>query len=117
MEFNNADIRVVLDLIARNAGSNIVISEKVQGLVSLNLKDVPWRVALETIVKTANYTVVEEERNILRIVAPEDLVAQLETKAFSLLYVKPPDVYKAIYRERGPTLGGAGLGAGGAAGG
>ncbi|MCZ6689778.1 MAG: hypothetical protein O7H41_09260 [Planctomycetota bacterium] len=106
MEFVDAEIKVVLDLIARNAGSNIVISQDVQGLVSLNLRNVPWRTALDTIVKTANYAVVEEERNILRIVHPDSLQAQLETRSFPLLYVRPPDTYKAIYRERGPGLAG-----------
>ena len=105
MEFVDADIRIVLDLIARNAGSNIVISQDVQGTITLNLRDVPWRTALDTIVKTANYAVVEEERNILRVVSPDSLVAQLETRSYPLLYVRPPDIYKAIYRERGPGLG------------
>ncbi|MCZ6603174.1 MAG: hypothetical protein O6952_09220 [Planctomycetota bacterium] len=116
MEFVDAEIKVVLDLIARNAGSNIVISQDVQGLVSLNLRNVPWRTALDTIVKTANYAVVEEDRNILRIVHPDSLQAQLETRSYPLLYVRPPDTYKAIYRERGPGLSGAAVPAAGTSG-
>ncbi|MGE4618731.1 MAG: hypothetical protein AAEJ04_02865, partial [Planctomycetota bacterium] len=55
IEFQDADLAVVLDLLAKQSGANIVIADDVEGKVSLTLRDVPWREALNTIVKTAGY--------------------------------------------------------------
>jgi type II secretory pathway component GspD/PulD (secretin) len=100
MEFADADIRVVLDLLARQAGKNIVIAKDVTGTVSLNLRNVHWWRALETIVKTADYAVVKENDDIIRVVRPESLKAQLATKVYPLVYLRPPDEYKAVISER-----------------
>ena len=83
IEFQDAELAVVLELLAKQSGANIVISEDVQGKVSLTLRDVPWREALNTIVKTAGYVVVSEREGvseILRIVSPEKLTQQQETR-------------------------------------
>ncbi|MHC4393024.1 MAG: hypothetical protein ACYS22_17160, partial [Planctomycetota bacterium] len=50
MEFIDAEIGPVLDLLARQAGKNIVIANDVKGKVSLNLLNVHWFRALNTIV-------------------------------------------------------------------
>src|SRR6185436_8578291 len=63
-EFENADVRVVIKAVADIAGANIVVGREVEGTVTLTLNDIPWRVALDTIVKTLGYTVVQEERGI-----------------------------------------------------
>jgi len=91
--FQNVDVTVVIDAIAKLANANIVVAPEVKGSVTIRLKDVPWRDALETAVKTLGFTVVEEERGILRVVSPESLVEQLETRAFQLKYVRPPGIY------------------------
>ncbi|MCZ6602224.1 MAG: hypothetical protein O6952_04395, partial [Planctomycetota bacterium] len=46
MEFVDAEIKVVLDLIAHNAEINLVISQDVQGSGSLAVRALPWRDAL-----------------------------------------------------------------------
>lgn len=102
IEFQNADLAVVLDLLAKQSGANIVIAEDVDGKVSLTLRDVPWREALETIVKTAGYVVVSERSGIseiLRIVSPQNLEQQLETRIFRLRYIRPPEQYIAIISD------------------
>ena len=93
-EFENADVRVVIKAVADIAGANIVIGREVEGTVTLTLTDIPWRVALDTIVKTLGYTVVQEERGILRIVDPANLKQQLETRIFALRYVRPRSPYR-----------------------
>lgn len=95
-EFENADVRVVIKAIADTANANIVLGREVEGTVSLTLTDIPWRTALETIVKTLGYTVVQEDRGILRIVDPANLRAQLETRVFRLRFVRPPANYRPI---------------------
>jgi type II secretory pathway component GspD/PulD (secretin) len=100
MEFADADVRVVLDLLARQAGRNIVMASDVAGTVSLNLRNVHWWRALETIVKTAGFVAVRDTDDIIRIVRPDALRAQLETKVYPLVYLRPPDDYKAIISDR-----------------
>lgn len=92
--FDDADIRVVIKSVADTAAANIVVGREVQGTISLTLTDIPWRVALDTIVKTLNYQVVQEERGILRIVDPANLRQQLETRTFRLRFVRPQPSYR-----------------------
>jgi len=113
MEFADADIRIVLDLLARQAGKNIVIADKVQGPVTLNLRNVHWQRALETIVKTAGFVVVQDGDDILRVVLASSLTAQLSTLVYPLNYLRPPDDYKAIIRDSGAGSGATASGAGG----
>jgi len=93
--FDNEDIKRVVSVIATYSGANIVVSPAVKGNVTVNLKNIPWRDALEQIVKTLGYAVVEEDRGILRIVPREDLKQQLETRVIRLKYIRPPAPYRA----------------------
>ena len=95
-EFENAPVRTVIKAIADTANANIVIGREVEGTVTLTLTDIPWRVALDTIVKTLGYAVVPEERGILRIVDPANLSLQLETRVFRLRFVRPQAGYRPI---------------------
>jgi type IV pilus assembly protein PilQ len=104
--FDDADVKKVIDAISKIGGANIVVAPEVKGLVNVRLTNVPWRDALDTIVKTLNYTVVEEDRGILRVVSPSSLKEQLFTKAFHLKYIRPNDEYRATLREN--TGGGSG---------
>ena len=101
MEFRDAPIRVVLDLLARQAGKNIVIHQEIKGNISLNLSNVEWMKALDTVVKTAGYVMVVEEENLIRVVRRQDLEQQLETRIFQLNYIRPPDAFKATISSRG----------------
>jgi type IV pilus assembly protein PilQ len=92
--FTNADVREVIKAVADIAGANIIVGKEVEGTVSLTLNDIPWRVALDTISKTCGFTVVEEERGILRIVDPANLKEQLETRIFTLRFVRPRSPYR-----------------------
>ena len=100
MEFQDADIKIVIELLAKQAGANIMMASDIQGKVSLSLREVPWREALTAVVKTAGYVIVKQEsasaREILRVVRPETLKEQLETRHFQLRYIRPGDPYEAI---------------------
>jgi len=103
MEFQDADIKIVLELLAKQSGANIVMAPDIQGKVSLSLREVPWREALDTIVKTAGYTIVKADtvtgNEILRVVRPESLKDQLVTEYFLLQYIRPDDPYRAIISD------------------
>jgi len=94
--FDNADIKQVIDTIAKLSGANIVIAPEVQGTLSLRLTDVPWRDALDVAVKTLGFVVVEEQRGILRVVDPLSLQAQMESHSYQLRYVRPPARYLPV---------------------
>lgn len=96
MEFDKADIRDVINQIATIANKNIIISDEVKGLVTLRLQNVPWRDALEAIIKNGGYVLAEEAGGrILRVVPPEEIQAQLETEIFKLRYIRPKSPYVA----------------------
>ncbi len=91
--FDNANVQKVLDTIAKISGANIVYGQEVQGTISLRLRDIPWRDALEATAKTLGFVVVEEERGILRVVPPSVMREDLVTKHFQLRYVRPKSAY------------------------
>ena len=80
--FDKADVTKVIDAISKISGANIITAPEVQGSITLRLKDVPWRDALNQVVKTLGFTVVEEDRGILRVVSPATLVDQLISETF-----------------------------------
>lgn len=120
--FTGADVKQVIDAIAKYAGASVVISPKVEGNVFLRLKDVPWRTALDTVAKSLGYVVVEEQWGIYRIVTPETLQKQMVTRVFPIKYLRPPPNYlpridtEYAYNRKGETTGAAGGGAGGVGG-
>ncbi|MBI3820286.1 MAG: hypothetical protein HY286_16460 [Planctomycetes bacterium] len=91
--FQNVDIREVIDVIAKIGSANVIVAPEVKGSINIRLRDQPWRDALDAVVKTLGYSVVEEERGILRVVAREALKEQLETRAFQLKYLRPNGIY------------------------
>ena len=99
MEFQDADIKVVLELLAKQAGANILIASDVKGKVSLSLREVPWQEALDAVVKTAGYTTVLADSTtteIIRVVDPKSLKDQLEVRSYRLRYVRPAEPYVAV---------------------
>jgi type IV pilus assembly protein PilQ len=91
--FENADIQKVIDTIAKISGANIVVAPEVQGTITLRLKNIPWRDALEAAVKTLGFVVVEEDRGILRVVPQSNIRDDLVTKHFTLSYIRPRSTY------------------------
>lgn len=94
--FTNSDIAEVIDAIAKISGANIVVAPEVSGTLSLRLTDVPWRDALSVATKTLGYTIVEEDRGILRVVDPISLQAQMETRSYQLRFLRPKGNYEPI---------------------
>jgi len=91
--FENADIQNVIDTIAKISGANIVVAPEVQGTITLRLRNIPWRDALEAAAKTLGYVVVEEGRGILRIIPPSNLQEEQITRSFQLRYIRPKSIY------------------------
>ena len=87
--FENTEIQKVIDTIGKISGANIITAPEVKGTVTVRLKNIPWRDALDAVVKTLGFVVVEEDRGILRVVPASNIQQDLETKAIQLRFVRP----------------------------
>jgi len=68
LNFQNIEVRAVLQLLADFTGMNLVTSDTVQGNLTLRLKNVPWDQALDIILKTKGLAM-RQNGNIM-LVAP-----------------------------------------------
>jgi type IV pilus assembly protein PilQ len=125
LNFQNIEVRALLQVIADFTNFNVVTSDTVTGTVTLRLKDVPWDQALDIIMQAKGLGV-RKSGNVLWIAPKDEInakekmdleakveVAKLEplrTQAFQLNYVKAADIAKGL---TGQSLAGSG-GSGGA---
>ncbi|MGH8280084.1 MAG: type IV pilus secretin PilQ [Gammaproteobacteria bacterium] len=75
LNFQNIDIRAVLQILADASGKNIVVSDSVHGNITLRLQDVPWDEALDIIMKTKGLAS-RTFGNTLIIGTAQDIAAQ-----------------------------------------
>jgi type II secretory pathway component HofQ len=68
--FEDADLRVIIQTIANVGGANIIIGPGVpeDQQVTLALSGVPWRTALEALLKNYDLALVEEQFGLLRVI-------------------------------------------------
>jgi len=97
LQFDNAPIEAVIKAITDQSDANIVIGPEVKGTVTAHLKDMPWKDALSTVLKSAGFVSVDEPNDTVRITTPENLVKTLETRIFKMSYIKPKG---AAYRAQ-----------------
>lgn len=107
IDFRDADIQNVLRILSYKSGVNIVTGPEVTGLVTIKLKDVPWKRALEVILETYGYGY-EQKDNIITITTIESLKKRREdasilaeqepliTQTFILNYAKAADVIASL---------------------
>jgi len=74
LNFQDIEVRAVLQLIADFTGKNMVTSDTVSGSITLRLKNVPWDQALAIILKTKGLGM-REEGNVMRVAPAEELAA------------------------------------------
>ncbi len=111
LNFQNVEVRAVLQVIADFTGLNIVTSDSVGGSLTLRLKDVPWDQALD-IIKQAKGLGSRKTGNVVWIAPADELAAKeklaleanqqilelepLRTESFQLSYTKAGDVRSLI---------------------
>jgi type IV pilus assembly protein PilQ len=76
LNFQDIETRAVLQLLADASGQNIVVSDSVQGSVTLRLQNVPWDQALDIVLRTKGLDK-RQQGNVI-IVAPADELAARE---------------------------------------
>jgi type IV pilus assembly protein PilQ len=75
LNFQNVEIRTVLQIIAEVAKKNLVVSDNVQGAITLRLKNVPWDQALDIVLKTKGLDK-RETGNVLLIGTVDEIAAR-----------------------------------------
>ena len=75
LNFQNIDIRAVLQILADASGKNIVVSDSVKGNITLRLQDVPWDQALDIIMRTKGLSS-RQFGNTLMIGTAQEIAAQ-----------------------------------------
>ncbi len=76
LNFQDIEVRSVLQLLADFTDQNVVVSDSVEGEVTLRLKNVPWDQALDIILKSKGLAM-RQNGNVL-MVAPADEIAARE---------------------------------------
>ncbi len=98
MEFQDARLVVILEALARQANVNIVIGDDVDSekRLTMTLNGVPWKEALDVIVRTTGYAWLEQDYHIIRVVTPDKLQKDLVTRIFHMNYTTAADVEKVV---------------------
>jgi type IV pilus assembly protein PilQ len=123
LNFQDIDVRSVLQLLADTSGQNIVVSDSVTGNLTLRLQNVPWDQALDIVLRTKGLDKRRQD-NVIIIGPTEELAtrekAQLEahkevqelspirSEFMQANYAKVADLAKMIRPTGGATAGGGG---------
>lgn len=119
LDFTDAPTRQVLQIIAQANGFNLVVSDDVEGNISIVLKDVPWQQALDTILKIKGLDQ-RIDGNILLIGPAETLfmqdklrqeaqvseqaLAPILTQTLQINYARATDLVGLLHSEGHSTL-------------
>lgn len=119
LNFQNINIRAVLQLLADFTGINIVVSDKVQGSITLRLNDIPWDQALDIILttqgldkrQTANVMLIDTKASLDKMeeqqLKSQQIIQRLEPTRSELLqinYAKASDIAILIKDKQNSLL-------------
>jgi type IV pilus assembly protein PilQ len=114
LNFQNVEVRAVLQVIADFTGLNIIASDTVAGNLTLRLKDVPWDQALDIIMRAKGLDK-RASGNVIWVAPRDELIAKeklelearksiaelepLVTRVYSLSYLKANDAAAIVAGE------------------
>ena len=117
LDFQDIEVRRVLQLLADFTSINMVAADSVQGNITLRLKDVPWDQALDIILKTKNLDkrrngsviwiapvteLIKAEEDEAKAIAQSIKLAPIQTEYIQLSYAKVAEVLKLLEDSRNP---------------
>ncbi|NNH34817.1 type IV pilus secretin PilQ family protein [Acinetobacter sp. NIPH 2377] len=115
LDFQDIEVRRVLQLLADFTEINMVAADSVQGNITLRLKDVPWDQALDIILKTKNLDkrrngnviwiaplaeLIKAEDDEVKAIAQSKKLEPIQTEYIQLSYAKAADLLKLIEESR-----------------
>lgn len=117
--FQNIDVRALLQLLADFSGYNILVSDSVTGTMSLKLNNVPWDQALQIILNSKGLGM-KRDGNVIRVAPVSELVAlsklqqdsdksqeavePLDTATIRLKYAQAATI-QSMVQQKGTTTG------------
>jgi type IV pilus assembly protein PilQ len=123
LNFQNIEVRALLQVIADFTNFNVVTSDTVTGNVTLRLKDVPWDQALDIIMQARGLGL-RKSGNVLWIAPKDELVAKekldleakaqvaqlepLRTQSIQLNYAKAEEIAKGLTGQSSGSSSGSG---------
>ena len=123
LNFQDIEVRAVLQIIADFTGKNLVASDTVTGRITLRLQNVPWDQALALILKTKGLDkredgnvllvapaaeIAERERQELESAKQVQELAPLQTEYIRIRYARAKDLYKLFSPTASSGAGQAG---------
>lgn len=75
LDFQDIEVRTILQILAKESGMNIVASDTVNGRMTLSLKDVPWDQALDLVMQARNLDM-RRQGNIINVAPRDELLAK-----------------------------------------
>ncbi|MDR1275246.1 MAG: type IV pilus secretin PilQ [Candidatus Accumulibacter sp.] len=119
LNFQNVDVRRLLQVIGEFTGINMVVSDSVSGSITLVLKDVAWDQALDIIMRQKGLDM-RKNGNVILIAPREEIntkekleyeaksqiseLAPMVTEGFQLNYVKGSDLRRVLIDPRQTLL-------------
>ncbi|MEN8170478.1 MAG: type IV pilus secretin PilQ [Pseudomonadota bacterium] len=119
LNFQNIEVRAVLQLLADFTGLNVVASDTVQGNITLRLKNVPWDQALDIILRTRglgmrktgnvvliapNAEISAREKEELEAEKQRVDLAPVHTRHHQINYAKAAEIAKLLKGEKNSIL-------------
>jgi type IV pilus assembly protein PilQ len=111
LNFQDIEVRAILQILADFTGLNIVVSDSVKGNLTLRLQNVPWDQALDIILRTKGLTM-RQNGNVIFIAPTEEVAARekldlesrktveelvpLRTEIIQVNYAKAADLAKLL---------------------
>ncbi|MCO8093779.1 type IV pilus secretin PilQ family protein [Acinetobacter lwoffii] len=126
LDFQDIEVRRVLQLLADFTDINMVAADSVQGNITLRLKEVPWDQALDIVLKTKNLDkrrngnviwiasvaeLIKAEEEEAKALAQSVKLAPIQTEYMQLSYAKAAEIEKLITQNKGPSNSGGSSGA------
>jgi type IV pilus assembly protein PilQ len=96
LNFQDIDVRSVLQLIADFTDLNLVASDTVRGNITLRLQNVPWDQAMDIILKTKGLSMRRNDNVVL--VAPTEEIAAREASVKAELEARRKEAAIAVHR-------------------
>ncbi|MDE3106424.1 MAG: AMIN domain-containing protein, partial [Acidobacteriota bacterium] len=108
LNFQNIDVRSLLQVFADFTGLNVVVSDSVQGSLTLRLKDVPWDQALHIILQAKGLGE-RKDGNVLWIAPRQEIIAREKTEleaAKSVQALEPlkTETFELNYQKAGAVV-------------
>ncbi|ENW99214.1 hypothetical protein F899_02916 [Acinetobacter sp. CIP 101934] len=125
LDFQDIEVRRVLQLLADFTDINMVAADSVQGNITLRLKEVPWDQALDIVLKTKNLDkrrngnviwiapvseLIKAEEEEAKALAQSVKLAPIQTEYMQLSYAKAADIEKLITQNKGASSAGSNTG-------